>query len=397
MVVEPRVKGFLCITAHPAGCAKNIDEQIEYVKSRGEIKGGCKTALIIGASTGYGLASRITAAFGCGADTIGVFFERPADEDRGRTASAGWYNTAEFTKKAKEAGLYAANINGDAFSQDAKNRAIEAIKKSPRGKVDLIVYSIAAPRRTAPDGNTYKSALKAVGEPLTSKSLDTDKKEVVEVTVPVGDEKEVFETVKVMGGEDWELWIDELEREGLIADGCASLSYTYIGPKLTYPIYREGTIGQAKKDLENSAKKIDAVLKRRGGRAFISANKALVTQASSAIPVVPLYISILYKVMKAKGVHEGCIEQIQRLFSTQIYNGKAIAFDEFGRARIDDLEMRPDVQKEVFEIWPKVETSNIDELTDFAGYQSEFLRLFGFGLEGVDYSADVPLSVALDD
>ena len=397
MVVEPRVKGFLCITAHPAGCAKNIDEQIEYVKSRGEIKGGCKTALIIGASTGYGLASRITAAFGCGADTIGVFFERPADEDRGRTASAGWYNTAEFTKKAKEAGLYAANINGDAFSQDAKNRAIEAIKKSPRGKVDLIVYSIAAPRRTAPDGNTYKSALKAVGEPLTSKRLDTDKKEVVEVTVPVGDEKEVFETVKVMGGEDWELWIDELEREGLIADGCASLSYTYIGPKLTYPIYREGTIGQAKKDLENSAKKIDAVLKRRGGRAFISANKALVTQASSAIPVVPLYISILYKVMKAKGVHEGCIEQIQRLFSTQIYNGKAIAFDEFGRARIDDLEMRPDVQKEVFEIWPKVETSNIDELTDFAGYQSEFLRLFGFGLEGVDYSADVPLSVALDD
>ena len=392
MVVEPKVKGFLCITAHPKGCAKNVENQIEYVKNKGAIKDGCKTALIIGASTGYGLASRISAAFGCGADTIGVFFERPADPDRGRTASAGWYNTIAFTKKAEEAGLYAANINGDAFSDEIKQQTIEAIKKSPAGKVDLIVYSLASPRRTDPKtGDIYRSVLKTVGEPCKNKSLDTDKGQVVEVTVPVATEKEISDTIKVMGGEDWELWIDALEKAGAIAEGCTSLAYTYIGPKLTYPIYREGTIGQAKKDLEKSAQKIDAILKEHRGKAFVSANKALVTQASSAIPIVPLYISILYKVMKEKGVHEGCIEQIQRLFATELYNGNCLNFHGDGLVHIDNFEMRQDVQDGVFGLWNDINTANLRELTDFDGYQKEFLKLFGFGIGGVDYTEDVEI------
>lgn len=397
MVVEPKVKGFLCITAHPKGCAKNVQEQIDYVKAKGPIKAGCKSALIIGSSTGYGLASRIVAAFGCKADTVGVFFERPGDNARGRPASAGWYNTAAFTEAARKESLYAANINGDAFTDDVKRQAIEAIKKSPAGKVDLIVYSLAAPRRTDPKtGEVYKSVLKAVGEEARNKSLDTDKGTIGEVSVPVADEKEIADTVKVMGGEDWKLWIDALEKEGLIAEGCTSFAYTYIGPKLTYPIYRDGTIGQAKKDLEKTADVIDATLKLSRGKAFVSANKALVTQASSAIPVVPLYISILYKVMKEKGVHEGCIEQIERLFSGQLYNHQCLNYDERGLVRIDDLEMRDDVQKAVFDVWPRVETSNLDELTDFKGYKSEFMKLFGFGLEGVDYSEDVDIEVPLD-
>lgn len=392
MVVEPKVKGFLCITSHPKGCTKNVENQIEYVKQKGAMKNGCKTALIIGASTGYGLASRICAAFGCNADTIGVFFERPADPERGRTASAGWYNTVAFTKKAEEAGLYAANINGDAFSDEIKQKTIEAIKNSPSGKVDLIVYSLASPRRTDPKtGETYKSVLKAVGEPARNKSLDTDKGQIVEVTVPVATEKEISDTIKVMGGEDWELWIKTLDEAGVIAEGCTSLAYTYIGPKLTYPIYREGTIGQAKKDLEKAAERIDATLKIHRGKAFISANKALVTQASSAIPVVPLYISILYKVMKEKGIHEGCIEQIERLFSTQLYNDNCLNYQDDGLVHIDDLEMRQDVQDGVFGLWDKIETSNLKELTDFEGYQKEFLKLFGFGLEGVDYQEDVEI------
>lgn len=392
MIVEPKVKGFLCVTAHPEGCAENVREQIAYVRGKGEIKGGCKSALIIGSSTGYGLASRITAAFGCGAATIGVFFERPGDAARSRPASAGWYNTAEFTKQAEAAGLYCANINGDAFGDDVKKQAIEAIKKSPLGKVDLIVYSLASPRRTDPDtGEVYKSVLKTVGEERKDKSLDTDKGQVVEVTVPAATEREIFETVKTMGGDDWERWVKALDDAGVIAEGCASVAYSYIGPELTYPIYRSGTIGLAKKDLEAAADRIDALLKLRRGKAFISVNKALVTQASSAIPVVPLYVSILYKVMKEKGIHEGCIEQIQRLFATQLYNGNCLEFDDEGRVRIDNLELRDDVQKAVFDIWPKVSTENLYELTDFAGYKKEFLKLFGFGLPNVDYSKDVEI------
>lgn len=392
MIVEPKVKGFLCVTAHPEGCAENVREQIAYVRGKGEIKGGCKSALIIGSSTGYGLASRITAAFGCGAATIGVFFERPGDAARSRPASAGWYNTAEFTKQAEAAGLYCANINGDAFGDEVKKQAIEAIKKSPLGKVDLIVYSLASPRRTDPDtGEVYKSVLKTVGEERKDKSLDTDKGQVVEVTVPAATEREIFETVKTMGGDDWERWVKALDDAGVIAEGCASVAYSYIGPELTYPIYRSGTIGLAKKDLEAAADRIDALLKLRRGKAFISVNKALVTQASSAIPVVPLYVSILYKVMKEKGIHEGCIEQIQRLFATQLYNGNCLEFDDEGRVRIDNLELRDDVQKAVFDIWPKVSTENLYELTDFAGYKKEFLKLFGFGLPNMDYSKDVEI------
>lgn len=392
MIVEPKVKGFLCVTAHPEGCAENVREQIAYVKGKGEIKGGCKSALIIGSSTGYGLASRITAAFGCGAATVGVFFERPGDAARSRPASAGWYNTAEFAKQAETAGLYCANINGDAFGDEVKKQAIEAIKKSPLGKVDLIVYSLASPRRTDPDtGEVYKSVLKTVGEERKDKSLDTDKGQVVEVTVPAATEREIFETVKTMGGDDWERWVKALDDAGVIAEGCASVAYSYIGPELTYPIYRSGTIGLAKKDLEAATDRIDALLKLRRGKAFISVNKALVTQASSAIPVVPLYISILYKVMKEKGIHEGCIEQIQRLFATQLYNGNCLEFDDEGRVRIDNLELRDDVQKAVFDIWPKVSTENLYELTDFAGYKKEFLKLFGFGLPNVDYSKDVEI------
>ncbi len=389
MIIEPRVKGFLCITAHPKGCEANVKEQIDFVKTSGAIKDGCKTALVIGASTGYGLASRISAAFGCGAATIGVFFERAGDPVRERPGSAGWYNTQAFTKFAQAEGLYAANINGDAFSDEIKQQAIEAIKKSPAGKVDLIVYSLASPRRTDPKtGQVYKSVLKTVGEPRVDKSLDTDKGEVIEVTVPAANEQEIADTVKTMGGEDWRLWIEALDKAGVIADGCTSVAYSYIGPKLTYPIYRNGTIGLAKRDLESTAETVDSMLKLRRGKAFVSANKALVTQASSAIPVVPLYVSILYKVMKQKGIHEDCIRQIYRLFSTQLYNGNCLEFDDDGRVRMDNLELRDDVQKEVFEIWPKVTTENLRELTDFDGFKKEFLKLFGFGIEGVDYSAD---------
>ena len=389
MVIEPRVKGFLCITAHPEGCAKNVSEQIEYVRKSGKVKDGCKSALIIGASTGYGLASRVCAAFGCGASTVGVFFERPGDPVRERSGSAGWYNTRAFTEFAEAEGLYAANINGDAFSDEIKQQAIEAIKKSPLGKVDLIVYSLASPRRTDPKtGEVYKSVLKTIGEPRKDKSLDTDKGEVVEVVVPSANEKEISDTVKTMGGEDWKLWIEALDAAGVIAEGCTSVAYSYIGPKLTYPIYRDGTIGEAKKNLEASAAAIDAMLKLHRGKAFVSMNKALVTQASSAIPVVPLYVSILYKVMKEKGVHENCIMQIYRLFSTQLYNDNCLDFDDDGRVRIDNLELRPDVQQAVFDIWPKVNTQNLYELTDFEGYKKEFLKLFGFGVEGVDYTLD---------
>lgn len=389
MIIEPKVKGFLCITAHPEGCAKNVEEQINYVKSKGAITGGCKSALIIGSSTGYGLASRISAAFGCSASTVGVFFERAGDAVRERPGSAGWYNTQAFTKMAEAEGLYAVNINGDAFSDEIKQQAIEAIKKSPLGKVDLVIYSLASPRRTDPKtAQVYKSVLKTVGQERKDKSLDTDKGEVIEVSVPVANEQEISDTVKTMGGEDWQLWIEALDKAGVIADGCTSIAYSYIGPKLTYPIYRDGTIGIAKKDLEATAEKIDSMLKLYRGKAFVSVNKALVTQASSAIPVVPLYVSILYKVMKAKGIHEDCIQQIYRLFSSQLYNDNCIDFDDEGRARIDDLELREDVQNEVFGVWEKITTANLDELTDFAGYKKEFLKLFGFGVDGVDYTKD---------
>lgn len=388
MIIKPKVRGFVCVTAHPTGCAAHIQEQIDYVKRKGPIKGGPRNVLVIGASTGYGLASRITAAFGCRAKTLGIFFERPSEE--GRSATPGWYNTIAFTDAARKDGLFAANINGDAFSDDIKKQALEVIKRD-MGPIDLVVYSLASPRRTHPKtGAVHKSTLQPIGAPYTNKTVDTDKGIVSEVTIQPADDAGIADTVAVMGGEDWEMWMDALAEAKLLAPGATSVAYSYIGPSHTWPIYKDGTIGRAKIDLERAGRAIDRKLKAHGnGRAFISVNKALVTQASSAIPVVPLYISILYKVMKEKNLHEGCIEQMYRLFATQLYNGNQPKFDSEGRVRVDDWEMRPDIQAPIADIWPKVTTENLGQLTDIAGYRAEFLKLFGFGLPGVDYEKDV--------
>ncbi|MBA4136483.1 MAG: enoyl-[acyl-carrier-protein] reductase FabV [Opitutus sp.] len=394
MIIKPKVRGFVCVTAHPTGCAAHVQEQIDFVKAQGPIKNGPRNALIIGASTGYGLGSRIAAAFGSGAKTLGVFFERPSEE--GRPATPGWYNSIAFTNAARAAGLFAANINGDAFSDDIKKQALEIIARD-MGPIDLVVYSLASPRRTHPrTGVVHKSTLQPLGAPYTNKTVDTDKGIVSDVTIPPADEAGVADTVAVMGGEDWEMWMQALADAKLLAPGATAMAYSYIGPSHTWPIYKDGTIGRAKIDLERAARAIDANLKAHGnGRAFISVNKALVTQASSAIPVVPLYISIVYKVMKEMGIHEGCAEQMQRLFATQLYNGNSPKFDSEGRVRIDDWEMRADVQAKVAEIWPQVTTENLPQLTDIAGYRTEFLKLFGFGLPGVNYDADVEPHVPL--
>lgn len=388
MVIKPRVRGFVCVSAHPTGCAAHVQEQIDYVKSKGPIKNGPKKVLVIGASTGYGLSSRITAAFGSGAATVGVFYERPSDIER--PATPGWYNSHAFTQKARAAGLYAGNINGDAFSLDIKKQTIDLIKRD-LGQVDLIVYSLASPRRTHPfTGTVHKSALKPVGKPYTNKTVDTDTGVVSDVTIEPAAQEEISDTIAVMGGEDWEMWIQALADAKALAPGATSVAYSYIGPEVTWDIYKNGTIGLAKIDLEHAAKRIDAFLKTEGyGRAFVSINKALVTQASSAIPVVPLYIGVIFKIMKAKGTHEGCIEQVQRLFATQMYNGCALNFDEAGRVRVDDWEMRPEVQEEVKRLWPQITTETLNSVTDMAGYRADFLKLFGFGLPGIDYDADV--------
>jgi len=395
MVIKPKVRGFVCVTAHPAGCAAHVQQQIDYVKAKGPVANGPKKVLVIGSSTGYGLASRISAAFGSGAATIGVFFERPSEPDK--TATPGWYNTSAFTTAARAAGLYAKNFNGDAFSDALKTEVLATIKRD-LGQVDLIVYSLASPRRTHPKtGVTHKSTLKPVGQSYSNQTVDTDKGIVSTITIEPASEAEIADTAAVMGGEDWEMWINALDEAGLIAPGATSVAYSYIGPSLTWPIYKNGTIGLAKNDLERAAKAINATLKVNGyGRAFISVNKALVTQASSAIPVVPLYISMLYKVMKAKGSHEGCIEQIDRLFRTQMYGGHGLTFDDAGRVRIDDLEMQPDVQAAVAALWPQVNTENLAALTDIAGYREEFLKLFGFGLPGINYDAEIDPHVILD-
>ncbi|CAM2834656.1 enoyl-ACP reductase FabV [Rariglobus hedericola] len=394
MVIKPKVRGFVCVTAHPAGCAAHVQEWIDYVKAKGPVKNGPKKVLVIGSSTGYGLASRISAAFGSGAATIGVFFERPSEPDK--TATPGWYNTAAFTTAAKKAGLYVKNFNGDAFSDQLKTDVLAAIK-ADLGQIDLVVYSLASPRRTHPKtGVVHKSCLKPVGQTYSNKTVDTDKGIVSTITIEPANEAEIADTKAVMGGEDWEMWINALDEAKLLAPGATSVAYSYIGPELTWPIYKNGTIGLAKNDLERAGKSINATLKTNGyGRAFISVNKALVTQASSAIPVVPLYISILYKIMKAKGSHEGCIEQIDRLFRTQMFGGTGLDFDDAGRVRIDDWEMKPDVQAEVAALWPEVTTENLAALTDIAGYRTEFLKLFGFGLPGIDYEADIDPHVEL--
>jgi enoyl-[acyl-carrier protein] reductase / trans-2-enoyl-CoA reductase (NAD+) len=387
ITIKPKIRGFICVTAHPEGCAANVREQIEYVRSKGELKDAPKRVLVVGASTGYGLASRITAAFGCEADTIGVFFERGSENDR--PATAGWYNTAAFEQAAHEEGLYATSINGDAFSDEIKNQTIDLIK-ADLGEIDLLVYSLASPRRVHPKtGTVHKSTLKTVGEPFTAKTVDTDKGTIAEVTIEPATAEEIADTTAVMGGEDWKFWIDALEAAGVLAHGFKTVAYSYIGPELTHAIYRNGTIGRAKEDLENTAAQLTSRLATKGGAAFVSINKALVTQASSAIPVVPLYISLLYKVMKDKGLHEGCIEQCQRLFAERLYNGASLQLDHKGRIRIDDWEMRPEIQKAVEALWPQVTTENLETISDMAGYRTEFLKLFGFSLPGVDYEKEV--------
>lgn len=384
MIISPKIRGFICTTAHPEGCAAHVQEQIDYVKSKPSLTGAPKKVLVIGSSTGYGLASRIVPAFGGGAATIGVFFEKEGEENR--TGTAGWYNSVAFEKAAAKEGLYAKSLNGDAFSTEMKQRVVEAIK-ADLGQVDMVIYSLASPRRTDPvTGEVYKSVLKPTGVTYTNKNLNTDKKEITEVTIEPANEDEIAQTVKVMGGEDWKLWIDALAEAGALAEGFKTVAYSYIGPELTWAIYTDGTIGRAKLHLEETAKDMNAAF--GPGTAVVSVNKALVTQASSAIPVVPLYISILYKIMKAKGIHEGCIEQIHRLFAERFGVEGGPQLDEKGRIRIDDWEMRPEVQEEVNRVWDKVTTATIDDVADFEGYQKEFYRLFGFGLEGVDYAAD---------
>jgi enoyl-[acyl-carrier protein] reductase / trans-2-enoyl-CoA reductase (NAD+) len=386
MIVEPKIRGFICTTSHPDGCAKHVADQIAVVRSRGPIEGGPKKVLVIGSSTGYGLSSRIAAAFGCGADTIGVFFEKPGDERR--TGTAGWYNTAAFEKEAAAAGLYARSFNGDAFSDEMKATVIEAIK-ADMGKVDCVVYSLASPRRTNPrDGETYKSVLKPIGQSYTNKNLNTGTKVVDEITIEPASQEEIDHTVAVMGGEDWDMWMDALQEAGVLADGVKTVAYSYIGPEVTWPIYTNGTIGAAKEDVEKSQRALDTKLAPLNGKAWVSVNKALVTQASSAIPVVPLYISLLYKVMKAKGTHEDTIEQMDRLFRDRLYGKADPQPDEKGRIRVDDWEMDADVQAEVDQAWKEVDTDKLQELADIDGYDSSFLRLFGFGLEGIDYSKD---------
>ncbi len=387
IVIKPRVRGFICVSSHPAGCQAHVEEQIEYVKKQGPIKNAPKRVLVIGASTGYGLASRIVSAFGGGADTIGLFFEK--EPEGGKTATAGWYNTKAFEKAARKAGLYAESINGDAFSYEVTEKTIALIKEK-MGQVDLVVFSLASPRRKNPaTGQTHNSVLKPIGEPFTAKTLDTDKGIVKEVSIEPASDEDIAETIAVMGGESWEIWMDKLHSAGVLAQGVKTIAYSYIGPEVTWPVYKDGTIGAAKTDLEKSIKKIDKLLAPVGGSAYVSVNQAIVTQASSAIPVVPLYISLLFKILKEKGILEGCIEQIYRLFDSQLYSESGPKFDEDGRIRIDDLEMRPEVQKEVKELWAKVTTENLQEISDFDVYKKEFLKLFGFGFESIDYEKAV--------
>ncbi len=385
MIIEPRMRGFICTTSHPKGCEQSIKNQIEFVKSKGHIE-GAKKVLVIGASTGFGLASRITSAFGSDAATIGVFFEKPPTE--GRTASPGWYNSAAFENEAKKAGLYAKSINGDAFSDEIKQQTLDLIK-ADLGQIDLVIYSLASPVRLDPKtGILHRSVLKPIGGTYTNKTVDFHSGKVSEISIEPCSGDDIENTVAVMGGEDWAMWIDALKKENLLANGAATVAYSYIGPILTEAVYRKGTIGRAKDHLEATAFSITDSLKEIDGKAFVSVNKALVTQASSAIPVIPLYISLLYKIMKQAGTHEGCIEQIQRLYSERLFTGKEIPTDDKGRIRIDDLEMDPNVQEQIAKLWLQATTENLAEIGDLEGYRNDFHNLFGFGFKEIDYKLD---------
>ncbi len=380
------MRGFICLTSHPTGCEQNIKNQIDYIKSKGSIDGP-KKVLVIGASTGFGLASRITSAFGCNSATIGVFFEKPPVEKR--PGSPGFYNSAAFEREATKAGLYAKSINGDAFSKEVKKQTLDLIK-ADLGQVDLVIYSLASPVRLHPDtGVLHRSVLKPIGQNYTNKTVDFHTGIVSEISIEPATEEDIENTVVVMGGEDWAMWIDALKNENLLADGATTVAYSYIGPSLTEAVYRKGTIGKAKDHLEATAFQISDSLKSINGKAFVSVNKALVTQASSAIPVIPLYISLLYKIMKAQGIHEGCIEQIQRLYSDRLFSGKEIPTDEKGRIRIDDYEMKPEVQDKIAKLWEDATTDTLPNIGDLKGYKQDFLNLFGFGFNEVDYNIDV--------
>ena len=385
MIIEPRMRGFICASSHPKGCEQNVKNQIEYIKSKGPID-GAKKVLVIGASTGFGLASRISSAYGSDAATIGVFFEKPPTE--GKTASPGWYNSAAFETEAHKAGLYAKSINGDAFSNEIKQQTL-ALIKSDLGQVDLVIYSLASPVRLHPvTGVLHRSVLKPIGDVYTNKTVDFHSGKVSEISIEPCNGDDIENTIAVMGGEDWAMWIDALKAQNLLAPGAITVAYSYIGPSLTEAVYRKGTIGRAKDHLEATAFAITDSLADIDGKAFVSVNKALVTQASSAIPVIPLYISLLYKIMKEEGIHEGCIEQIQRLYQERLFTGNEIPVDEKGRIRVDDWEMRSDVQEKIAKLWDEAVTENLSEIGDLEGYRKDFYNLFGFDVDGVDYEVD---------
>ncbi|MDN2659790.1 trans-2-enoyl-CoA reductase family protein [Neptunomonas sp. CHC150] len=393
MIITPKIRGFICTTTHPTGCDLNVKEQIDFVKQQGPLADGPKRVLVVGASSGYGLSSRIEAAFGSGASTIGVFFEKPATEKKPGTA--GWYNAAAFEKYAHEQGLYAKSINGDAFSHEAKQKVIDLVKED-LGQIDLIVYSLASPVRKMPDtGEVVRSVLKPIGEPYRSTAIDTNKDVIIDAEIEPATQEEIANTVTVMGGEDWELWVNALNDAGVLADGCKTVAYSYIGTEITWPIYWDGALGKAKQDLDRAAAELNTLLSAKGGQANVGVLKSVVTQASSAIPVMPLYLSMVFKIMKEQGVHEGCMDQVHRLFRTGLYGDTGL-IDEGNRFRMDDWELRDDIQDACKALWAEISTENLFEKTDYAYYKSEFLKLFGFGVDGVDYEADVDPIVKFD-
>ena len=392
MTIQPRVRGFMRVTSHPSGCEQNVLNQIDYIKSQAPILAP-KRVLVIGSSTGYGLSARITAAFGAGASTLGVFFEKPGSDRKPGTA--GWYNSAAFHKQAENDGLYAKSINGDAFSDAVKQRVIETIAKD-LGQIDLVIYSLAAPRRQHPKtGEIFNSTLKPVGKSITMRGINTDKEVIQEFSLEAASDQEISDTVSVMGGEDWQMWMDALSDADVLAPGAKTTAFTYIGEKMTWDLYWDGTIGQAKKDLDNKVLSIREKLALSAGDARVSVLKAVVTQSSSAIPIMPLYLSMLFKEMKIDGSHEGCIEQLYRLFTEGLYSDNP-RLDGEGRLRMDEREMRADVQAKVAESWAKISTENLNQLTDFSGYKQEFLSLFGFGVAGVDYDQEVDSEIPIE-
>ena len=385
MIIKPKVRGFMCITSHPLGCDANVKEHIDYIKKQ-QVFDGPNRVLVIGASTGYGLAARITAAFGSGASTLGVFFEKPGSEKK--TASAGWYNSAAFHKYASSESLYAKSINGDAFSDEIKQKVIEIIK-ADLGQIDLVIYSLASPRRQHPKtGEVFNSTLKPIGKDVTLRGINTDKEEIQEFNLSAASEKDITQTVAVMGGEDWSLWLKSLNDAGVLAEGASTSAFTYVGEKATWDLYWNGTIGRAKQDLDKKVKDISKMLAPINGTARVAVLKAVVTQASSAIPIMPLYLSLLFKAMKKKGTHEGCIEQLYRLYTECLYS-ETPRLDDVGRLRVDELEIQPEIQDELSNAWSNITTENLHKLTDFKGYKEEFIKLFGFGVSDINYDAEV--------